>query len=145
MLTLTNKLIRYFLILKAKCTNNFSFNSENWYEFVGLQLNNIEGLKKVRVQDVQFRLTGGNQELDTYINVAQPVSEFVPVLNTYTNLSGDAIGIFASKVQVARTAYLDEPSMSQLAFGPYTAGPCYCVNWVVGTAFNCSVSPDTCP
>ncbi len=148
--TLTNQYIDYNLGSNSNPEGinderNFTFNSENWYEFVGLRLGEIEGLKKVRVQDVQFRLTGGNQELDTYINVAQPVSEFVPVLNTYTNLSNEAIGIFASKTQIARTAYLDEPTMGQLAFGPYTEGPCYCVTWVVGTAFNCSASPDTCP
>ncbi len=116
---------------------NASFNSSQWYEAVGLQFRAIENLSRVRIHDLEYILSAGNRELARYISVAQPVSQFVPVLSNYTNISGGAIGIFAAKTQIIRKAWLTEPSLQQLNIGSFTSGPSYCViNWS-GSNFLC--------
>jgi hypothetical protein len=123
----------------AGATDNRDINmpSEAWYQFVGPIFRGLPNVQQVRIARLEFRLTGGNRELNSYINVAQPISQFVPVLSTYTNLSGGAIGIVGSKVTVARPFGLTNQSLAELLNGPYTSGPAYCITWQLDSPFSC--------
>lgn len=123
---------------------NFDFSAEQFYSYIGTRFNDIPDLEKVRIQNIEYRLTGSNQDLNSYIAVAQPVSQFVPVLTNYTNISGGAIGIFAAKVQVGRSARLNTASIEALNNSSLTSGPCYCVTWP-NVIYNCTPSATDCP
>jgi hypothetical protein len=123
---------------------NLNWNPGNWYDFIGRHFRAMPGLKKVRIENLQYLLTGADDDLSRYIAVAAPVSQFVPVLSTYTNLDNGAIGIVGTVGKEARIIYLDEPSMEQLNNGPLTSGPCYCGSWT-GSAWQCTVPANDCP
>lgn len=133
--TVTNQYIDYKLGASDNSVgaNNqnayFIFNAANWYDFIGQKIKAIPNVTKIRIHNTEFRLTGANGTLNTYYKVANPVSEFTPVLNTFTNLDNDAIGIFASRVTVVREAYILDPGIEIMNTGEYTSAPglSYCV------------------
>jgi len=125
-------------------TNNkdggFVFNAASWYDAIGIKIKAIPNIKQVRIRDLEFRLTGANKMLTTYLKAANPVSEFSPVLNTVTNFDNDAIGIFASRTVIVRKTHLSEPSLKIMNQGEYTSAPglSYCVlNWA-GSEYVCN-------
>lgn len=123
---------------------NLNWNPGNWYDFIGRHFRAMPGLKKVRIENLEYLLTGADDDLSRYIAVASPVSQFVPVLSTYTNLDNGAIGIVGTLAKEGRIIYLDEPSMEQLNNGELTSGPCYCGSWT-GSAWQCTVPANDCP
>jgi len=144
--TVTNQYIDYKLGAgdNSSGANNqnayFIFNAENWYEFIGQKLKAIPNVTKIRIHNTEFRLTGANGILNTYYKVANPVSEFTPVLNTFTNLDNGAIGIFASRNTVIREAHILDPGIEIMNNGEYTFAPglSYCVvNWP-GSLYVCN-------
>ncbi len=120
---------------------NIAFGSRNWYEFAGAKFRAIPNVQRIRIHHLEYVLSAANQDFSTYLSVAQPVSQLVPVLSEFTNISGGAIGLFASRARIVRIIYLTEPSLAQLSTGIYTSGPCYCVTWT-GTEYNCGT---VCP
>lgn len=120
---------------------NISFGSRNWYEFAGARFRAIPNVERIRIHYLEYILSAANQDFATYLSVAQPVSQLVPVLSEFTNIAGGAIGLFASRAHISRTIYLTEPSLEQLSTGNLTSGPCYCVTWT-GTNYNCET---VCP
>ncbi len=118
----------------------FPFNAASWYSFLGEKFKAIPNIAKVRIHDTEFRLTGANSILNTYLKVANPVSEFTPVLNTVTNFDNDAIGILGARTSIIRKAYLEDPSLEALNNGEFTSAPglSYCVvNWT-GSGYVCN-------
>lgn len=107
----------------------FIFNAQNWYEFIGQKIKAIPNVTKIRIHNTEFRLTGANGILNTYYKVANPVSEFTPVLNTFTNLDNGAIGIFGSRSTTVREAYILDPGIAIMNSGEFTSAPglSYCV------------------
>jgi hypothetical protein len=111
---------------------------ENLYTFWASQLDLIPDLKGILIEDLEFRLTAATPELTTYLEVVQPVSQFTPVLNSFTNISNGGIGIFTSKDIGARRHWLNEASMKMLIENEVTNRYEYCAkNWT-GTNYNCS-------
>jgi hypothetical protein len=110
----------------------------NWFEFLGNQLDLIPDLEEVRIIDLEFRVTGSAPELSTYLEVAQPVSQFTPVLNSYSNISNGAIGIFSSTATEKRTAWLTDPTLQKLNESELTAPYNFCVQDWSGTIYLCN-------
>lgn len=136
--TVTNQYIDYKLGAtdNSEGANNqnayFTFNAQSWYEFIGPKIKAIPNVTKIRIHNTEFRLTGANGILNTYYKVANPVSEFTPVLNTFTNLDNGAIGIFGARSTVVREAYILDPGIEIMNMGEFTSAPglSYCVvNW----------------
>lgn len=125
-------------------TRSFAFQSLNWFTFIGNEFQNNPNLKKVRIRYLLHRLTVANGELNTYMNVTNPVSQFIPVFNTYSNFDNGAIGILGSTNKLERAVFLEDRTMIFLTENEVTAGPCYCGYWT-GTAFTCDESPTGCP
>ena len=127
-------------------SSEVTFNAQSVYEFFGNQIKSNPEIAKVRIKKFEFRLTAASQTLDTYIEVANPISDFTPVLRSYTNLDNGAIGIFGARATVAREFYINEPSLQHLNESPETtdgnAQPCYCVEGWIGTNYLCTTSPN---
>lgn len=127
----------------------FSFNSENWFTFVGEKVKAIPGIRKVQMANLEFRLTGGNEILSTYINLAQPISDFTPVTATFSNFDNGAIGILGSRRTMVKEFRITEGSLEELNISELTTfgvnNPCYCVqNWS-GSEYVCTGSIGNCP
>lgn len=129
----------------ASSTVEMVLTTVNWYNNIGNVLRATPNLEKVRINHLEFRVTAANKILNTYYKIANPVSEFTPVINTYTNLDNGAIGIFASRTTAVSNYLLSEPSMKIMDEGELTVGPCYCVqNWV-GSEYVCTEGVNSCP
>lgn len=142
-------------VINNQGTNNeteeatFSFNSENWFTFVGERVKAIPGIRKVQMANLEFRLTGGNEILSTYINLAQPISDFTPVTATFSNFDNGAIGILGSRRTMVKEFRITEGSLEELNINEFTTfgvnNPCYCVqNWS-GSEYVCTGSIGNCP
>lgn len=115
-----------------------SLNGENYYSFLGNQLDLIPELSEVQIENFEFRVLGTTPELSRYLDVAQPVSQFTPVLNSYTNLTNGGIGIFSSLGLESKAAWLEDRSIQKLAESPLTNSYSYCVQGWIGSAELCS-------
>ncbi|MFN2423553.1 MAG: hypothetical protein ABR572_07235 [Cryomorphaceae bacterium] len=117
---------------------DFNFNARNWFQFAGNHFDNVPNLSEVRIHRVIHRLTVANRDLTSYISVASPVSEFVPVFTQFTNFDNGAIGILGSIGQIDRIQWLDENSLNYLNNSEETGGTSFCVQWVGGTSYGCN-------
>ncbi len=125
--------------------NSMILTSENWYKFIGNKFNAIPNLKKVRIDHVELRITAANKDLNTYYKIANPVSDFTPVLNTFSNFDNGAIGILGSRITAVKKYFLSEPSMQVMNEGVFTIGPCYCdIDWP-GSNYVCEDGIISCP
>ncbi|MCH2213989.1 MAG: hypothetical protein MK086_02350 [Flavobacteriales bacterium] len=100
---------------------------ENYYTFLASQFDQIPGLSRVEFVNLKVIVTGAPEELSTYIDVVQPVSEFSPTLSNYTNIDNGAIGIFSSVGSVSRLAFFSENSVKMFRQFSLTNTYNYCV------------------
>jgi len=107
----------------------FSTNilGENYYTFLSSQFDLIPDISRIELTNVEVKITGAPEELSTYINVVQPVSEFSPTLSTFTNINNGAIGLFTSVGSVTRLAFLNASSVEMLKLFEGTGKYNYCV------------------
>lgn len=146
----TNKITDFGIgkIDNSELTSNngeMILTTENWYKFIGNTFKAIPDLKKVRIDHLELRITSANKDLNTYYKIANPVSDFTPVLNTYTNFDNGAIGILGSRITAVKKYFLSEPSMKAMNEGSYTVGPCYCdIDWP-GSTYVCTEGANNCP
>lgn len=119
--------------------------SENWYKFIGNKLRAIPNLKKVRIDHLELRITTANKDLNTYYKIANPVSDFTPVLSTFSNFDNGAIGILGSRITGVKKYFLSDPSMQIMNEGNFTIGPCYCNKDWPGSNYVCTATGDNCP
>src|SRR5690606_34901308 len=125
--TVTDQYIDYQLGASDNSTgsNNqnayFTFNAGLWYEFIGQKIKAIPNVTRIRIHNLEVRLTCANSSLNKYYEVANPISEFSPVLNTYTNLDNDAIGIFGSRTTFVREAQSLDPGIAIMNTGEFTS------------------------
>lgn len=117
---------------------SISLFGENLYTFWGNRFDLIPDLAQIQIKELEFRVTGAPPELNTYLEVAQPVSQFTPVLSSFTNLSNGAIGIFSSVATRTRAARLSENSLQKLIESPLTGSYDYCVQDWPNTEYVCN-------
>jgi hypothetical protein len=124
----------------------FPLNTESWYNSFEEQIKELPDVQKVQIEVLEFRLTGINEELDNYIDVIQPISDFTPVLNTYSNLSNEAIGIVGSRGTATRIFWLSELSLEELdRRSQNDQSICFCVQDWSNSAWVCTGSVSDCP
>ena len=126
---------------------SFLFNSENWYTFIGQQLRSrLPNAEKIRVKNVEFRLTGANEDLNTYINTTRPSNDGVtPILTQFTNFDNGAIGILGSRSTIGNASWLLDPSLNIMNNSELTEGPCYCADQWSGSSLVCTNVLTACP
>ena len=105
-----------------------------FYEMVSSNLENYNLESQVikrtfPEKPVELILTVGNDILDTYMEVNEPVSGIVTERPIYTNINnddGDAAGVFASKYQCSRRVKMSSFSILELCAGSITAQYKFC-------------------
>lgn len=110
---------------------------EDWFAFIGNQLDLIPDLSEVKIEILEMRVSGATPELNTYLEVTQPVSQFTPVLSSFSNISNGAIGIFTSVATQTRPAYLNDFTLEKLNSSPLTNSYDYCVQGWSGSNYVC--------
>ncbi len=108
---------------------NFSTNSQNWFNSVGNRLPRPDGLLRIRIDRIEYRLTATNRDLNAYINASRPQSTIVPLFSTFTNFDKGAIGILGAKNSVHRSVSLNLPTLNYFNDGEATSDISFCVNW----------------
>ncbi len=114
-----------------------TFNSENWYAFIGNILKDIPGIQTVKIEELEYRVIGANSILNSYINVTNPISDFTPVLSTFTNFDNGAIGILGSRTLAYSKFRLYDASIIIMNEGDYAYGLTYCVKGWAGSTELC--------
>ena len=123
-------------------------NGESFYQFVGQHddLQDLTDIDKRVIKNVEFILTAGHDELNTYIEVNEPVTGVVTERPTYTNIT-NGIGLFSSKASVvltratpARDINLKRNSTEELSQGQYTGMLLFCSDSAayVGEGYHCN-------
>ena len=123
---------------------DFEINAANYYNKAADILSEIDSVKKIRIDSVEYIGIGANEDLNTYINVANPVSDLVQVQTEYSNIDG-AIGIFGFRTSVKFPKYLNNASLKEFNIGQYTAEvACFCSNWP-SDEYYCTANTNACP
>lgn len=117
---------------------NATLSGEAYFNYLGNQLDLIPDLAEVQIENFQFRISGAAPEFSTYLDVAQPVSQFTPVLNSFTNISNGAIGVFTSATTVSNPAWVSELTMQQFNVEPLVAPYSFCNQGWTGSEYNCN-------
>jgi len=105
-----------------------NISGEAFYEMIVSKLDGYanEALVTKRViEGVEFILSCGNEDLNTYMEINEPATGVVTERPSYTNIEG-GIGIFGSKYQVSTSGYFSDGSILELCAGPLTAGLKFC-------------------
>ena len=102
----------------------------SFFNFVETQLQNYENedqvMKRVLGMDaVEIILTAGNEDLNTYMQVNEPVTGIVTERPIFTNVN-NGIGIFASKYSTKVSTFLSDGSMLEICAGQKTSGFKFC-------------------
>tara|TARA_Y100000766_G_scaffold278915_1_gene286361 strand:+ start:112 stop:1251 length:1140 start_codon:yes stop_codon:yes gene_type:complete len=102
----------------------------SFFNFVENQLQNYENedqvMKRVLGMDaVEIILTAGNEDLNTYMQVNEPVTGIVTERPIFTNVN-NGIGIFASKYSTRVSTFLSDGSMLEICAGQKTSGFKFC-------------------
>ena len=105
-----------------------NINGEAFYEMIVAKLDGYsdEALVTKRViEGLEFILSCGNEDLNTYMEVNEPATGVVTERPSFTNIEG-GIGIFGSKYQVSTSGYFSDGSILELCQGQLTAGFKFC-------------------
>ncbi|MFT7611439.1 MAG: hypothetical protein ACI9J3_000382 [Parvicellaceae bacterium] len=110
-----------------------TINGESFFQFIGTHpdLADVSDVAKRVTEHIEFIVTAAADELNTYINVNQPVSGIVTERPTYTNVS-NGIGIFSARSTISLvrpgpdTLRFKTNSMEELSLGQYTNGLLFC-------------------
>ena len=102
----------------------------SFFNFVETQLQNYENedqvMKRVLGMDaIEIILTAGNEDLNTYMQVNEPVTGIVTERPIFTNVN-NGIGIFASKYSTRVSTFLSDGSMLEICAGQKTSGFKFC-------------------
>ena len=108
-----------------------NLSGEQFFEMVNSRLmdypNEAQVLKR-EIVAVDFIVSAGNEDLNTYIEVNEPATGVVTERPTFTNISGDGIGLFASKCEVAITGNFSDGSILELCKGSLTSQYKFCID-----------------
>ena len=74
---------------------------------------------------VELILTAGNDDLNTYMQVNEPVTGVVTERPIFTNVN-NGYGIFASKYSTKLSTFLSDGTMLELCAGQLTSGFKFC-------------------
>ena len=108
-----------------------NLSGEQFFEMVNSRLmdypNEAQVVKR-EIVAVDFIVSAGNEDLNTYIEVNEPATGVVTERPTFTNISGDGIGLFASKCEVAITGNFSDGSILELCKGSLTSQYKFCID-----------------
>ena len=89
---------------------------------------NEQAVLKRKIKAVDFVLSTGNEDLNTYMEVNEPATGVVTERPSFTNISGGGIGLFGSKYQIVITGNLTDGSVLELCKSQLTSGFKFCTD-----------------
>ena len=108
-----------------------NLSGEQFFEMVNSRLMDYPNEAQVLKREIiagDFIVSAGNEDLNTYIEVNEPATGVVTERPTFTNISGDGIGLFASKCEVAITGNFSDGSILELCKGSLTSQYKFCID-----------------
>jgi len=107
-------------------------NGKTFFETIKSRLSNYEFESQVLKrsfgpQCVEIRITAGNEDLNTYMQVNEPVTGVVTERPIFTNVE-NGIGIFASKYNFSQKSFLSNGTVLELCLGDLTSEFKFCRN-----------------
>ena len=110
-----------------------TISGQAFFEMINSRLSNYaneQAVIKRKINSVDFIVSTGDEDLNTFMEVNEPATGVVTERPTFTNISGDGIGLFASKYQVELSGDLANGSVLELCKGQLTAGYKFCTDSV---------------
>lgn len=105
----------------------------NFFEMVNSKLSSDESFLESQVVKrtfdstaIEFILTAGNETLNTYMEVNEPVTGIVTERPIFTNVN-NGIGLFASKYQTELVCSMSAGTILELCLGQKTSGYKFCL------------------
>jgi hypothetical protein len=120
---------------------DFPVNSESLFRTIGESTIENENVKNRAILSLEANITICAEDLNTYIDINQPISGIVTERPVFTNVE-NGIGIFSSKYTVRKVKTIGgsatnrNDTYKQFQEGIYTSGLCYC-DTLPGTTYNC--------
>lgn len=108
-----------------------SISGQAFYEMIASRLDgysNEQAVLKRKIKAVDFVLSTGNEDLNTYMEVNEPATGVVTERPSFTNISGGGIGLFGSKYQIVITGNLTDGSVLELCKSQLTSGFKFCTD-----------------
>ena len=132
-----------------------SKNAEDFYSRVGSQVDDTEpdsDIERIVSATLQFFLEVANEELATYIEVNQPISDVAQERPEYTNVK-NGLGVFASRLVVStRTGVpqtdgriMDRFTLEELLYANLVGTGNYTANKNFSRPGRCVINPATGP
>lgn len=103
-------------------------SGEAFFEMIYAALDGYEDepdVVKREIRGVEFIVSAGNEDLNTYIEVNEPATGVVTERPSFTNING-GIGLFGSKYQVSIAGPLSDGTVLELCMGQVTGGFKFC-------------------
>lgn len=121
-------------------TPSFAAGGELFYELVGNTIEVNDAVTRRTPYAFELIITGGSEDLNTYILVNEPTSSLAQNKPTFSNITG-GLGIFSARTTVTQFKYVQNPSnpnvralsvnsTKELCKGQYTGTLKFCSNHV---------------
>lgn len=116
-------------------------DGETFYRLIQKNVVDNPSVTKRRINSIILTITGGSEELETYININKPSTTLAQNKPTYTNLTATndrrVLGIFSSRQTITQTKLEYQPmqntivalnvfTMKELNIGPLTGHLLFC-------------------
>ncbi|MBM78907.1 MAG: hypothetical protein CL846_10540 [Crocinitomicaceae bacterium] len=109
---------------------NKKFNGLAFFELIDSKLSGYaseSSVEKRIIDEVEFILTAGNEDLNIFMDVNEPATGVVTERPSFTNVN-NGLGIFASKYQKSITGKLTNSTVLELCMGQITSGYKFCTD-----------------
>jgi len=111
-----------------------SFGGLDFYLWVRDIIPDDPDVIRRKIDGIDLQIAVAHENLDQYMDVAQPVSGIAQVQPEYTNING-GLGLFSSRVVLKLNNFrLDKSSMRQLCVGGYTSTKLFCSSFIEDAA-----------
>jgi len=107
---------------------NKKFNGLAFFELIHSRLSDYSDealIEKRIIDEVEFVVTAGNENLNIYMDVNEPATGVVTERPSFTNIN-NGLGIFASKYQKSVSGKLTNSTVLELCWGDITSGYKFC-------------------
>lgn len=111
-----------------------TFGGLDFYTWVRDNIPDDPNVIRRKINGIDLQVAVAHENLDQYMDIAEPVSGIAQVQPEYTNING-GLGLFSSRIILRlNNLRLDTPSMKQLCIGGYTASKLFCSSFIEDAA-----------
>jgi len=111
-----------------------SFSGLDFYNWINDNISNDPNVIQRKINGINLQVSVSNENLNQYMEIAEPVSGIAQVQPEYTNIKG-GLGLFSSRIVLKVNGLrLDKSSMKELCIGSYTASKLFCSSFIEDAA-----------